>query len=192
MFSYLLHVVLSSVMLNKDKRAGLFDVNFAVLPTTSSSCVCCCIHRTKWKRQTAVGLELLAEAGNYAAVQRMLQTNPYWATYDPHTVSLIANLDAILLRHQGSPAAAAGTGGTAPPPPVCPSSLGSPSAAAPHPLPVPAVAARMLMHQQQQQQHGTAAAAAAVSGGRVPACSPAAFSAAVAGRNESPRLQAIV
>ncbi|ESO09481.1 hypothetical protein HELRODRAFT_152036, partial [Helobdella robusta] len=34
--------------------------------------------RTKWKRQTAVGLELLAEAGNYAAVQRMLQTNPYW------------------------------------------------------------------------------------------------------------------
>ncbi|CAM1328599.1 BARHL1 (predicted) [Pycnogonum litorale] len=34
--------------------------------------------RTKWKRQTAVGLELLAEAGNYAAVQRMLQSNPYW------------------------------------------------------------------------------------------------------------------
>lgn len=36
------------------------------------------LHRTKWKRQTAVGLELLAEAGNYAAVQRMLQTSPYW------------------------------------------------------------------------------------------------------------------
>ncbi|XP_053212136.1 homeobox protein ceh-30-like [Panonychus citri] len=34
--------------------------------------------RTKWKRQTAVGLELLAEAGNYAAVQRMLQSSPYW------------------------------------------------------------------------------------------------------------------
>ncbi|XP_013776843.1 homeobox protein ceh-31-like [Limulus polyphemus] len=34
--------------------------------------------RTKWKRQTAVGLELLAEAGNYAAVQRMVQTTPYW------------------------------------------------------------------------------------------------------------------
>ncbi|XP_015929286.1 homeobox protein ceh-30 [Parasteatoda tepidariorum] len=34
--------------------------------------------RTKWKRQTAVGLELLAEAGNYAAVQRMLQSTPYW------------------------------------------------------------------------------------------------------------------
>ncbi|XP_076316059.1 barH-like 1 homeobox protein isoform X2 [Tachypleus tridentatus] len=37
--------------------------------------------RTKWKRQTAVGLELLAEAGNYAAVQRMLQTSPYWITH---------------------------------------------------------------------------------------------------------------
>lgn len=28
-------------------------------------------YRTKWKRQTAVGLELLAEAGNYASLQRM-------------------------------------------------------------------------------------------------------------------------
>ncbi|XP_076348354.1 barH-like 1 homeobox protein [Tachypleus tridentatus] len=37
--------------------------------------------RTKWKRQTAVGLELLAEAGNYAAVQRMLQTSPYWVAH---------------------------------------------------------------------------------------------------------------
>jgi len=133
--------------------------------------------RTKWKRQTAVGLELLAEAGNYAAVQRMLQTNPYWATYDPHTVSLIANLDAILMRHQGSPAVC--SGGTAP---VGASGLGSPPTA--HPLPVPAVAARMLIQQQQQQ------ATAAVSG-RVPACSPA-FNATVAGRNDSPRLQAIV
>ena len=34
--------------------------------------------RTKWKRQTAVGLELLQEQGNLAIVQRMLQTNPYW------------------------------------------------------------------------------------------------------------------
>jgi len=140
--------------------------------------------RTKWKRQTAVGLELLAEAGNYAAVQRMLQTNPYWASYDPHTVSLIANLDAILLRHQGSPGTSAGTAPGAP-------GLASPPAAA-HPLPVPAVAARMLMQQQQQQQQAcTAAAAAAVVTGRVPACSPA-FNAAVTGRNDSPRLQAIV
>lgn len=38
--------------------------------------------RTKWKRQTAVGLELLAEAGNFAAVQRMLQSNPnYWMSH---------------------------------------------------------------------------------------------------------------
>lgn len=37
--------------------------------------------RTKWKRQTAVGLELLAEAGNFAAVQRMLQTTPYWLNH---------------------------------------------------------------------------------------------------------------
>ncbi|XP_013382311.1 barH-like 2 homeobox protein [Lingula anatina] len=56
--------------------------------------------RTKWKRQTAVGLELLAEAGNYAAVQRMLQSNPYWAAYTPH---IIRGMDAVYLRH---PAAA--------------------------------------------------------------------------------------
>ncbi|XP_013791445.1 homeobox protein ceh-31-like, partial [Limulus polyphemus] len=34
--------------------------------------------RTKWKRQTTVGIELLTEAGNVAAVQRMMQTSPYW------------------------------------------------------------------------------------------------------------------
>lgn len=28
-----------------------------------------------------MGLELLAEAGNYAAVQRMLQTSPYWLNH---------------------------------------------------------------------------------------------------------------
>ncbi|XP_015415804.1 PREDICTED: barH-like 2 homeobox protein [Myotis davidii] len=31
--------------------------------------------RTKWKRQTAVGLELLAEAGNYSALQRMFPSH---------------------------------------------------------------------------------------------------------------------
>ncbi|KAL1231174.1 BarH-like 1 homeobox protein [Trichinella pseudospiralis] len=36
--------------------------------------------RTKWKRQTAVGLELLAEAGNYAAFQRAFTNSPYWPT----------------------------------------------------------------------------------------------------------------
>lgn len=34
-------------------------------------------YRTKWKRQTAVGLELLAEAGNYAAFQRLYGAPPY-------------------------------------------------------------------------------------------------------------------
>ena len=43
-------------------------------------------NRTKWKRQTQVGLELLAEAGNYAAVQRMLQGHPYWGPYMSHAV----------------------------------------------------------------------------------------------------------
>uniref|UniRef100_A0A915I909 Homeobox domain-containing protein n=1 Tax=Romanomermis culicivorax TaxID=13658 RepID=A0A915I909_ROMCU len=37
--------------------------------------------RTKWKRQTAVGLELLAEAGNLAAFQRAMQNNPFWAPF---------------------------------------------------------------------------------------------------------------
>lgn len=37
----------------------------------------CLFGRTKWKRQTAVGLELLAEAGNYAAFQRLYGGPPY-------------------------------------------------------------------------------------------------------------------
>ncbi|XP_054713530.1 homeobox protein ceh-30-like [Uloborus diversus] len=40
--------------------------------------------RTKWKRQTAVGLELLAEAGNYAAVQQILKTSPFWISHYGH------------------------------------------------------------------------------------------------------------
>ncbi|KAK2171359.1 hypothetical protein NP493_1076g00030 [Ridgeia piscesae] len=54
--------------------------------------------RTKWKRQTAVGLELLAEAGNYAAVQRMLQSSPYWNTYASHSNGIVSNLDAMYFR----------------------------------------------------------------------------------------------
>ena len=49
--------------------------------------------RTKWKRQTAVGLELLAEAGNYAAVQ-MLQQNPYWAC-QPVAQAIFSQLSQI-------------------------------------------------------------------------------------------------
>ena len=39
--------------------------------------------RTKWKRQTAVGIELLAEAGNLAAVQNMYRSMGFagWQTY---------------------------------------------------------------------------------------------------------------
>ncbi|XP_042213298.1 homeobox protein B-H1-like [Homarus americanus] len=47
--------------------------------------------RTKWKRQTAVGLELLAEAGNYAALQRL-----YGQHYWPPTPSLAAHLTPTL------------------------------------------------------------------------------------------------
>ncbi|KAL5103232.1 Homeobox protein ceh-31 [Taenia crassiceps] len=50
--------------------------------------------RTKWKRQTAVGLELLAETGNFMAVKRILQTNPYWASH-PATEAILANMEAI-------------------------------------------------------------------------------------------------
>lgn len=48
--------------------------------------------RTKWKRQTAVGLELLAEQGNYHAVQRILHSNPYfWSPYvSGYTSNLIS------------------------------------------------------------------------------------------------------
>ncbi|XP_026858875.2 barH-like homeobox 1a [Electrophorus electricus] len=61
--------------------------------------------RTKWKRQTAVGLELLAEAGNYSALQRMFPS-PYF-----YPQSLVSNLDpgAGLYLYRGP---------SAPPPPV--------------------------------------------------------------------------
>lgn len=55
------------------------------------------ISRTKWKRQTAVGLELLAEAGNYSALQRMFPA-PYF-----YPQSLVSNLDpgAALYLYRG-------------------------------------------------------------------------------------------
>ncbi|CAI5454219.1 unnamed protein product [Caenorhabditis angaria] len=37
--------------------------------------------RTKWKRQASVGMDLLHDAGNMAAVQQLLRSNPYWASY---------------------------------------------------------------------------------------------------------------
>ena len=62
----------------------------------------------------------MAEAGNYAAVQRMLVTNPYWASYAPHTASIISNLDAVYFRHGPAAAAAAGLSPHQPPRPVLP------------------------------------------------------------------------
>lgn len=57
----------------------------------------CSVPRTKWKRQTAVGLELLAEAGNYSALQRMFPS-PYF-----YPQSLVSNLDpgAALYLYRG-------------------------------------------------------------------------------------------
>ncbi|KAE9551892.1 hypothetical protein FO519_004883 [Halicephalobus sp. NKZ332] len=37
--------------------------------------------RTKWKRQAAVGVDLLQEASNMAAVQNLIRTNPYWSQF---------------------------------------------------------------------------------------------------------------
>lgn len=62
-------------------------------------------NRTKWKRQTAVGLELLAEAGNYSALQRMFPS-PYF-----YPQSLMSNLDP-------GPGLYLYRGPSAPPPPV--------------------------------------------------------------------------
>ncbi|CAC5375680.1 BARHL [Mytilus coruscus] len=53
--------------------------------------------RTKWKRQTAVGLELLAEAGNYANVQRMMM-NPYWPSYSEAHHGLYPSVNSLYLR----------------------------------------------------------------------------------------------
>ncbi|XP_006813759.1 barH-like 2 homeobox protein [Saccoglossus kowalevskii] len=51
--------------------------------------------RTKWKRQTQVGLELLAEAGSYNAMHRMFPS-PYF--YHPNQ-SIISNMDSIYSLH---------------------------------------------------------------------------------------------
>uniref|UniRef100_A0A1I8G2A1 Homeobox domain-containing protein n=2 Tax=Macrostomum lignano TaxID=282301 RepID=A0A1I8G2A1_9PLAT len=83
--------------------------------------------RTKWKRQTAVGLELLAEAGNFAAVQRILQTNPYWA-FHPGAHQVIANMDMICRASAAAAVASAAPPplGALPPPPRCTTAQQSP------------------------------------------------------------------
>ncbi|CRK92463.1 CLUMA_CG006025, isoform A [Clunio marinus] len=64
--------------------------------------------RTKWKRQTAVGLELLAEAGNYAAFQRLYGGPPYiggWP-YPPQVPSANPTSTVDLYYRQAAAAAA--------------------------------------------------------------------------------------
>ena len=56
-----------------------------------------------------MGLELLAEAGNYAAVQRMLQTHPYWGAYMNHAARPITDPTTFL--RYGAPVRAPPTGG---------------------------------------------------------------------------------
>ncbi|XP_007425261.1 barH-like 1 homeobox protein [Python bivittatus] len=97
--------------------------------------------RTKWKRQTAVGLELLAEAGNYSALQRMFPS-PYF-----YPQSLVSNLDpgATLYLYRGPSAPPPALqrplvprilihglqGGSEPPPPLPPLAGVLPRAAQP-------------------------------------------------------------
>ncbi|XP_045468134.1 homeobox protein B-H1-like [Harmonia axyridis] len=65
--------------------------------------------RTKWKRQTAVGLELLAEAGNYAAFQRLYGAPAYGCWYPPQTAGPTAPPSAADLYYRQAAAAAAAT-----------------------------------------------------------------------------------
>ncbi|XP_017468939.1 PREDICTED: homeobox protein B-H1-like [Rhagoletis zephyria] len=66
--------------------------------------------RTKWKRQTAVGLELLAEAGNFAAFQRLYGGTPYLGAWSypgaqaPHGAPTPSSID--LYYRQAAAAAA--------------------------------------------------------------------------------------
>ena len=66
------------------------------------------LHRTKWKRQTAVGLELLAEAGNYAAFQRLYGGPAYMGgwPYPPQVPSNNPTSTVDLYYRQAAAAAA--------------------------------------------------------------------------------------
>ncbi|KAG5682708.1 hypothetical protein PVAND_012042 [Polypedilum vanderplanki] len=63
--------------------------------------------RTKWKRQTAVGLELLAEAGNYAAFQRLYGGPPYISGWPYPQVPSGSPSNSIDLYYRQAAAAAA-------------------------------------------------------------------------------------
>lgn len=63
------------------------------------------LFRTKWKRQTAVGLELLAEAGNYAAFQRLY--GGYWAGVPAYPTQPAPSADLYYRQAAATAAAAA-------------------------------------------------------------------------------------
>nr|XP_045599681.1 homeobox protein ceh-30-like [Procambarus clarkii] len=82
--------------------------------------------RTKWKRQTAVGLELLAEAGNYATLQR-LYGQPCWSP-TPALAHLTPTLPTGVEAYYRHIAAALSQRPAVPPPrPFLPHSLSQPS-----------------------------------------------------------------
>lgn len=101
--------------------------------------------RTKWKRQTAVGMELLAEAGNVAALQRLyggagapwpypLQQQPLPPVGVPSPLnaayySQLAAIQKPLAYRMFPPGLALGGGLVAPPPAAPPSSLAAPPSA---------------------------------------------------------------
>ena len=58
--------------------------------------------RTKWKRQTAVGLELLAESNSYGAF-RSLPNSPYWPYGYGSQLSSISNMVNPLPAHSSLP-----------------------------------------------------------------------------------------
>ena len=64
-------------------------------------------YRTKWKRQTAVGLELLAEAGNYAAFQRLYGGPPYIGSWPYPQVPSANPTSTVDLYYRQAAAAAA-------------------------------------------------------------------------------------
>ncbi|KAG7304028.1 Homeobox protein B-H1 [Plutella xylostella] len=66
--------------------------------------------RTKWKRQTAVGLELLAEAGNYAAFQRLY--GGYWAGVPAYPAQPAPGAADLYYRQAAANAAAAASANT--------------------------------------------------------------------------------
>uniref|UniRef100_A0A5S6QWR1 Homeobox domain-containing protein n=1 Tax=Trichuris muris TaxID=70415 RepID=A0A5S6QWR1_TRIMR len=50
--------------------------------------------RTKWKRQSTVGMDLLTETENVAAVQQAIKCNPYWTAYLSGQLPVMADLKA--------------------------------------------------------------------------------------------------